>query len=1032
MNRLWLASLVCLCGSVALGQPIKRDDLKPGLIFTSTDPGPQSTSLTRLDPTVAITLAEKQAPHPQSAGGDTFRWLGTINIITPGKYQFEAIVAGELAVRIGDKDVLAVKNPAAEGKLMPGAEVDLAPGIQIFEATLKRTGPTVRAELLWRGPGFRSEPIPYFFFGHLPRQRPASFVEDTAREHGRLLVEELSCIRCHKPEATDKIAQGLVERTGPNLGEIGKRAYPGWLDAWLADPQKLRPQTMMPKMFAETETGAAERYATVAYLISLGGPLPQYKPPTVLPNPERQSADRGAKLYITAGCAACHGDQLTQPPTKKKLDDEEIEKPQLKPEDWLHSRGSDSPQSYYLLGAIGSKTRQEPLAKFLGDPLATNPHGRMPNMLLNPQEAQDIARFMIRVTDDKINPAMPAEPKLKASALAEQVLKADEAKALAQLKPAEQWVALGKSLFNSKGCVSCHQVGTAPTAAHAKAPGLAALSRQVGEGCLNRTPDVAKVPVYPLTAVQRNAIDTFLKFGLTGPGSEAPTHAARASFKRFNCLNCHNRDGEGGIDPLLSDKMKSLENAQNADDVQPPRITGVGHKMRSSWMKDVLVNAGRARPWMTLRMPQYGKPNVEFLAEALPQLEGTVTDDAIGKAEFAAEKLETGRALAGKSGFGCITCHDISGIIGGGTRGPDLATTNKRVRFDWYTRWMHQPQRLAPGTKMPQAFIDGKSQLEQYYAGNADKQIEALWAYFSLGPGLPLPTGLEPPKGVIVSAKDRPEIMRTFIPDNAGTKGIAVAYPSGVNMVFDSSRGRLAYAWSGNFLDMTPAWVNRGGNQAKVLGNKFWASPAGQPWAMTSGKELPDFTKTLDDPAYGAPTAPDKSYLGPLAVKFDGYSLDTVGTPTFRYRITPEPGKETLKIRETPEPAKVTVAYGITRKFVVEAPAGKTVWFNAGDTKKDLRELKPEGSKPLVLSADQTELAATSTKLILPLDGERLQVVQVAGAPAGAAWVLAKQSSGGWQLLLRLPASSAPATQEVILNTWIFPKDDEKLLQTLK
>ena len=56
------------------------------------------------------------------------------------------------------------------------------------------------------------------------------------------------------------------------------------------------------------------------------------------------------------------------------------------------------------------------------------------------------------------------------------------------------------------------------------------------------------------------------------------------------------------------------------------------------------------------------------------------------------------------------------------------------------------------------------------------KQTEALWAYFTLGPGLPLPAGLEvPTTGLPLVVKDRPEVMRTFMPDGAGTRPIAVA-----------------------------------------------------------------------------------------------------------------------------------------------------------------------------------------------------------------------------------------------------------------
>src|SRR5262249_22736901 len=142
-------------------------------------------------------------------------------------------------------------------------------------------------------------------------------------------------------------------------------------------------------------------------------------------------------------------------------------------------------------------------------------------------------------------------------------------------------------------------------------------------------------------------------------------------------------------------------------------------------------------PWMTLRMPQYGEANLGSLPDTLALLEGVIAEPETHRPDLTAEKLEAGRLLTGKNGHGCISCHDISGITGGGTRGPDLALTSQRVRHDWYVRWMHNPQRIAPGTRMPQNFIDGKALLTTVYNGDGDKQIDALWSYLALGPGLP-------------------------------------------------------------------------------------------------------------------------------------------------------------------------------------------------------------------------------------------------------------------------------------------------------
>ncbi|MGL6095234.1 MAG: hypothetical protein ACRC7O_05445 [Fimbriiglobus sp.] len=1037
MPRLGLLALVAAVGlpPALFAQPVTRADLAPGLVFAATDAG--GATITRLEPTVALTLSAGEAAHPRSSGGETFTWDGYINVLIPGKYKFDATLLGKLTVKVGEKVVFAGTETGADpkaAKLVAGADVDLTPGIQPFRAELTRTGPAVRAELIWKGPLFRGEPVPYFFFGHLPKQRPAGFAADAAREHGRFLFEELACGKCHGSDAAnDSMAKTLTERAGPNLTEIGKRAFPGWLDVWLADPQKMRQHTAMPKMFADTPAGTAERFAVVSYLTSLGGPLPDTKP-NGNPGELANSVKTGGKLYLTVGCAACHGDNVNADKSvKKPKDDEDDEKPALKPEDSFYAAGTTGPGGYYRLGAVGAKFTAESLQKFLQDPLATNPHGRMPNMVLTGDEARDIARFLVATTGPALA-EFPKTPDTDPVELAAALFPAIAVKRIGTLNPEEQWKAVGKALVSAKGCVNCHTVapGGKPLPSSA-APGRTVLTKAApAAGCLAARPDPAKVPAFTLTAGQRAALAGFLADGLYGPGTTAPGYQARLAVKRFNCLNCHNRDGEGGLDEALADKMKSLENAQNADDVQPPRLTGVGHKLRTSWFQQVLTGAGRARPWMSLRMPQYGEGNVAFLADALPQLEGTVPDDAVKKADTDAAKVNAGRTLTGKAGLGCIACHDISGVQGGGTRGPDLAVVPQRVRRDWYDRWMHQPQRLVPGTKMPQNFIDGKSQLTTVLGGDGDAQVEAIWAYLSLGPGLPLPSGIEPPgQALVVVVKDRPEILRTFMPDAAGTKAIAVGYPGGTNLVFDAATCRLGYAWNGNFLDAAPVWNNRGGAPAKLLGTKFWTAPVGHPWAVTNGKTPPDFAKRSADPAFGFQLPNDEVYAGPRYVNFAGFSLDAAGNPTFRYLLDGPDGKQAAAVVEKPEPLPVTVAAGLSRTFTLDVKPGQTVWFHAADAGMEPKMFGPDGARKDVDLKERTaEVPAVGTRVLAPQPDGKATVLEVTAAPAGTTWHLVKQGAG-WSVLLRLPEAAAGGTQ-LTVNVWGLAKDDDSLLKGLK
>src|SRR5205085_2541661 len=134
---------------------------------------------------------------------------------------------------------------------------------------------------------------------------------DRLVEEGRFLFEEASCVRCHMPKAVvepmkkDPLLEGLAWREGPDLSRIGARAHAGWIDRWLASPQKMRPGAAMPEMFGSDETGRAERYAVAHYLAALGGPVRTNPKP---PNEKDLAASvrRGQKLFNSVGCIACH------------------------------------------------------------------------------------------------------------------------------------------------------------------------------------------------------------------------------------------------------------------------------------------------------------------------------------------------------------------------------------------------------------------------------------------------------------------------------------------------------------------------------------------------------------------------------------------------------------------------------------------------------------------------------------------------------------------------------------------------------
>ena len=311
------------------------------------------------------------------------------------------------------------------------------------------------------------------------------------------------------------------------------------------------------------------------------------------------------------------------------------------------------------------------------------------------------------------------------------------------------------------------------------------------------------------------------------------------------------------------------------------------------------------------------------------------------------------------------------------------------------------------------------------------KRCGCIWQLS--GRGLPLPDGLEPPKGLVIAVKDRARTPCAFMPD-AGSKAIAVGYPGYASLAYSAAHCRTASAWGGNFLDASPVWDNRGGAPAKLLGQKFWTAPPGHPWGLTTNAKLPpDFLARANNPASGLPLPlePARIYDGPMAVKFDGYSLDRDGNPTFRYRLD-ETGKGTeLVVAETPAPLKSLLATGLSRKFDVTIPGGYQAWFLAGMTSKEPRAFDATG-KPvkLNLKADEVTAPAVGTRVALP-DGDRATLLEAVGAPAGSTWRFVHSRGGGWLAVLKLPEAKDEQKAAFTLNLHALPKDDDTLLKEL-
>ena len=974
----------------------------PGLIATYFSPGSDQPAFTRYDAAPAFLLGPGEAPDPRlPAKGWRVEWKGVLQVLHPGQHQFFANAQGKLEVRLDGKPILS-----GSGNDLKSAETNLSFGRHPLEIKFTPNGDATELKLSWQAEAFAREPLPTFAVGH---ERTAPPVNDPF-PLGRLEVEEHSCTACHAPSPQVALSRELVKRPGPKLTDAGSRLKAGYIYHWLGNPSVIRPEAVMPSLFGDDENSKTERYA-IAHFLAARGKLPEHdkekKEEDIL-----KDAKQGEQLFAKTGCVVCHEKQSDRP-------------------------------ARVTLQTLGQKTVPAVIAKFIENPGEHDPAGRMPGFTFRDHnDFMKLAYYLTR-RDAGTAPTLELPPEsspesMRAAFVAIETDPNAQQKFFAAKKDA-QIAQLAKKAMQAKHCMNCHEMNVKGEEKDWKPEfaktDFAAVCAKPEGGCL--TPldgrQHGHIPMFGPSLNRDRAIE-FLNQVLKIPGTPAPGEFARLTLDRLNCLGCHTRNGKDGLDPKLVEKLSvGLDPANaNAEAVSPPALTGVAEKLLALYIDGVLLNNQRSRPWMSLQMPKFNPDNVRHLSKGLAALDGDRPQTAAVSPDFDGKTAEAGRTLVGEKGFGCIKCHDMLGIPSGGTRGPDLADVTARVNFEWYNRWMLDPQRIQPGTRMPTIFLNGQSPHKTILDGDPTKQREALWVYFQVAKRLPRPEGLNPPQKLHAPETAGPLVQRTFLHDTS-PRGLAIRYPSGVHLAYDAQICRLSYAWSGDFLDMNPAWDGRGGGKANLEGSVFWTSPAGFPWEITSGTDqLPDFKDRETNTVFGAQS--DKTTPQPPSrVHFKGYRTDGLN-PTFMSTYDLEHGG-TATIKETFATLRNEAALGFERSAAIKSPAAGFVWLHVAiadqpPSWRTLNSIKADGNSGTWSESGATISASAAISLVQQGHPYILQVKQL---PANTVW-RAINRDNQWTLLLRVPVS-ADAESKFTLALW-SPLDDklasaEKLLTGL-
>jgi mono/diheme cytochrome c family protein len=730
-----MTALLLLLAPTAAPLDLDPDELRPGLVGEYRSLAEPRAVVHRIDPKPSFTLG-RSSPHPRlPAGPFEVTWTGVLAVRDPGPLAFSAIVGGEVTVTIDGVTVLDGRGAIDTSRVVGKDTLTREPGYYPLTVRYRSLADVpARLQLWWEGPSFAAEVIPAWRFGHVGKELSPATKQDTLAARGQALAGKFGCARCHvsaMPAVTDP-------PPGPALADAGRRLNRAWLLDWLADPAKVRPDAHMPALFANDRAGLIERWVLADQLAG--------EPKKSEPVPGDHRAGRQA--FLGLGCTACH----------------------LVPD--IDRREQADLNRTPLVG-LGDRLSAGDLAAFLGNPHGRYPDGRMPRLPITPDQARDIAAYLLLWLKPTERPA-PQPPTAKEIQETVKRLGARDAKAAAV------------ALIGSKGCASCH-------------PGLGDTRpldvpvRQFA-GCLTGEAG----PRFALDDEDSKALTAFVKLAAYDR-HPSPFVARQEKLARAGCVQCHQRDTDRP--PPVEQAGSTLGGAHLMElpFQRTPRLTNPHQKLTRAYLGHTVRegNPGLRGPRYTYRMPAFGL-DADELVQALAEADGELVAGADVPARGADDPtLGTlhGARLAGFQGYACASCHVWNNRLLAPqdpvATGPDLTRTAGRVRRDWFDRFVENPLRYYPGTPMPNIFPHGQRATLAVLDGDAAKQKDALWAYLALGKEAPSP---KPPPPVPIdapSAGEGPIVAQIPIrfPDGKVVESLSLLSAQHDLLVYDLGEG---------------------------------------------------------------------------------------------------------------------------------------------------------------------------------------------------------------------------------------------------
>jgi mono/diheme cytochrome c family protein len=551
--------------------------------------------------------------------------------------------------------------------------------------------------------------------------------------NGERLFEQMGCHGCHLLAGYED-----MPKIGPYLKLASAKLDPSWTVRWITNPHEFRPHTRMPNFMFDRDQ--ATEIAAYIFASSRQDSDQWVKahpePPTLAADVKNPGMiEEGKGLFESIGCKACHSADPAQIGTPVGSD------AAFKP-DQARTTKDFAPN----LSRVAEKSDPRWLYYWLRNPRDFSPHTAMPSLRLSDHEAAALTAYLSTLGAKKMEPGIE-----------QRVADASNIKK-------------GEALVRKYGCFGCHEINGMEHESRIGVELTTFGSKHLDELFFGNRADIPEtwddwtynklhspriyatadveqlMPNFELQPDDINDLRVFLasltegkvleRYRSRGTEKQNEIVNGRRMVNYYNCVGCHIVENRGGYIRRFY---------QDNPNFAPPILNGEGEKVQPQWLFGFLQAPTPIRPWLKLRMPTFHMANSEddtvvgyFTSLSDIQVPFTFVNTDL----IPGQELQAGQKLMSKDYFNCFSCHQQGDRKPEGPPegwAPDLALARHRLSPDWILKWLHNPQAVQPGTKMPSFYPGGPDDI---LGGNEEAQIRAIRDFifwFGDHPGQALP-----------------------------------------------------------------------------------------------------------------------------------------------------------------------------------------------------------------------------------------------------------------------------------------------------